>query len=131
MSPFVPKPQTPFQWEPQISYEEILRRVHYLRDRFRQYKRVNIKYHEPEMTSLEGVFSRGDRRLADVVEKAYAKGALFSSWKDHLRLEPYREAMDEAGLSWDEFTGPRDVDASLPWDHLSCGLTKKISAQGA
>ena len=126
VSPFVPKPQTPFQWEPQISYEEILRRVHYLRDRFRQHKRVNIKYHEPEMTSLEGVFSRGDRRLADVVELAYAKGALFSSWKDHLRLDPYREAMEEAGLSWDEFTGPRDMDASLPWDHLSCGLTKKF-----
>ncbi|WP_264983084.1 TIGR03960 family B12-binding radical SAM protein [Pseudodesulfovibrio portus] len=126
VSPFVPKPQTPFQWEPQISYEEILRRVHYLRDRFRQHKRVNVKYHEPEMTSLEGVFSRGDRRLADVVERAYAKGALFSSWKDHLRLEPYRKAMDEARLSWDEFTGPRDVDASLPWDHLSCGLTKKF-----
>ena len=126
VSPFVPKPHTPFQWEPQISYEEILRRVHYLRDRFRQHKRVNVKYHEPEMTSLEGVFSRGDRRLAEVVERAYAKGALFSSWKDHLRLEPYREAMTEAGLDWDEYTGPRDPDGPLPWDHLSCGLTKSF-----
>nr|WP_321514080.1 TIGR03960 family B12-binding radical SAM protein [uncultured Pseudodesulfovibrio sp.] len=126
VSPFVPKPQTPFQWEPQISYEEIFRRVHYLRDKFRQHKRISIKYHEPEMTSLEGVFSRGDRRLAEVVERAYAKGALFSSWKDHLRLQPYKEAMEEAGLDWDEYTGPRDPEGPLPWDHISSGLTKNF-----
>jgi len=126
VSPFVPKPQTPFQWEPQISYDEIYRRVHYLRDQFRRHKRISIKYHEPEMTSLEGVFSRGDRRLAEVVERAYAKGALFSSWKDHLRLEPYKEAMEEVGLDWDEYTGSRDPEGPLPWDHLSSGLTKKF-----
>lgn len=125
VSPFVPKPQTPFQWEPQISLDEIYRRVRYLKDQFRQIKRLNMRYHEPSMTSLEGVFSRGDRRLSKVVELAYEKGALFSSWKDHLRMEPYREAMEEAGLDWDEYTGPRSTDASLPWDHLSCGLTKK------
>ncbi|BCS87572.1 TIGR03960 family B12-binding radical SAM protein [Pseudodesulfovibrio sediminis] len=124
VSPFVPKPQTPFQWEPQISYDEIYRRIGYLRDQFRRHKRINIKYHEPEMTSLEGVFSRGDRRLAEVIERAYAKGALFSSWKDHLRLEPYKEAMDEAGLDWDEYTGPRDPEDPLPWDHISSGITK-------
>ncbi|MDD3311804.1 TIGR03960 family B12-binding radical SAM protein [Pseudodesulfovibrio sp.] len=126
VSPFVPKPHTPFQWEPQISYEEIYRRIGRLRDAFRPHKRLNFKFHEPEMTSLEGVFSRGDRRLAEVVELAYRKGALFSSWKDHLRLEPYREAMAEAGLSWDEYTGPRDPEAPLPWDHLSSGLTRRF-----
>lgn len=126
VSPFVPKPHTPFQWEPQIPYDEILRRVRYLRQQFKQFKRISIKYHEPEMTSLEGVFSRGDRRLAEVVERAYAKGALFSSWRDHLELEPYREAMKEVGLSWEEYIGPRDIDAPLPWDHLSSGLTKRF-----
>ncbi|NDV19007.1 TIGR03960 family B12-binding radical SAM protein [Pseudodesulfovibrio sp. JC047] len=126
VSPFVPKPQTPFQWEPQISYDEIYRRIHYLRDQFKRHKRISIKYHEPAMTSLEGVFSRGDRRLAEVVERAYAKGALFSSWKDHLRLEPYKEAMEEAGLDWDAYTGPRDPEKPLPWDHISSGLTKRF-----
>lgn len=125
VSPFVPKPQTPFQWEAQIPLEEIYRRIKYLREQFRQFKGLNMRFHEPEMTSLEGVFSRGDRRLADVVERAYSKGALFSSWKDHLKLEPYQEAMDEVGLSWDEYIGSRDVEKPLPWDHLSCGLTKK------
>ncbi|MGL1861974.1 MAG: TIGR03960 family B12-binding radical SAM protein [Pseudodesulfovibrio sp.] len=126
VSPFIPKPQTPFQWEPQISYDEIYRRIGYLRDQFRRHKRISMRFHEPEMTSLEGVFSRGDRRLADVIENAYGKGALFSSWKDHFRIAPYKEAVEEAGLSWDEYTGPRDVDGPLPWDHLSCGLTKKF-----
>ncbi|WP_272700167.1 TIGR03960 family B12-binding radical SAM protein [Desulfovibrio sp. Fe33] len=126
VSPFVPKPHTPFQWEPQIPLDEIYRRIAHLRNIFRPHKRISIKYHEPEMTSLEGVFSRGDRRLAEVVERAYAKGALFSSWKDHLRLEPYREAMDEAGLDWNEYTGPRDPEGPLPWDHLSSGLTKRF-----
>ncbi|AMK11468.1 TIGR03960 family B12-binding radical SAM protein [Pseudodesulfovibrio indicus] len=126
VSPFVPKPHTPFQWEPQIPLDEIYRRIAYLRDIFRPHKRISIKYHEPEMTSLEGVFSRGDRRLAEVVELAYRKGALFSSWKDHLRLAPYREAMEEAGLNWDEYIGPRDPDGPLPWDHLSSGLTKRF-----
>ncbi|MBC16287.1 MAG: B12-binding domain-containing radical SAM protein [Desulfovibrio sp.] len=126
VSPFVPKPHTPFQWEPQISFDEIYRRIGYLRDQFKRHKRINMRFHEPEMTSLEGVFSRGDRRLAEVVERAYSKGALFSSWKDHLKLEPYKEAMDEAGLSWDEFVGPRDPEGPLPWDHLSCGLTKQF-----
>jgi len=126
VSPFVPKPHTPFQWEPQISYEEIYRRIGRLRDAFRPHKRLNFKFHEPEMTSLEGVFSRGDRRLAEVVERAYEKGALFSSWKDHLHLAPYREAMAEAGLSWDEYTGPRDPEAPLPWDHISSGLSRRF-----
>jgi radical SAM family uncharacterized protein/radical SAM-linked protein len=126
VSPFVPKPHTPFQWEAQIPLDEIYRRIDHLRAIFRPHKRISIKYHEPEMTSLEGVFSRGDRRLAEVVERAYAKGALFSSWKDHLRLAPYREAMDEAGLDWDEYTGPRDPEAPLPWDHLSSGVTKRF-----
>jgi radical SAM family uncharacterized protein/radical SAM-linked protein len=126
VSPFVPKPQTPFQWDPQLPYEEIYRRIGYLRDRFRAHKRINLKFHEPEMTTLEGLFSRGDRRLAEVVERAYREGALFSSWKDHLSLAPYKQAVEELGLSWDEYTGPRDPEAPLPWDHLSCGLTRRF-----
>ncbi len=126
VSPFVPKPQTPFQWEPQISYDEIYRRIGYLRDQFKRHKRISMRFHEPAMTTLEGVFSRGDRRLAGVVERAYELGALFSSWKDHLRLEPYKQAMEELDLSWDEYTGPRDPEGPLPWDHISCGLTKKF-----
>jgi len=126
VSPFVPKTHTPFQWEGQISMEEIRRRIYYLKDALKPYKRITLKYHQPEMSCLEGVFSRGDRRLGKVIETAYRKGALFSSWKDHLRLEPYLEALVEHGLTAEEFQGPRDESAPLPWDHLSCGVSKKF-----
>lgn len=126
VSPFVPKPQTPFQWDAQITLDEIERRINHLRDIFRPHKRVRLKFHIPRMTFLEGIFSRGDRRLADVLEKATDKGALFSSWKDKLDLAPYLEAMEELGLDPLEYTGPRDPEGPLPWDHLSAGLTKRF-----
>ncbi|WP_432737811.1 TIGR03960 family B12-binding radical SAM protein [Maridesulfovibrio sp. FT414] len=126
VSPFVPKPHTPFQWERQISMEEIYERLDYLRAKFNKVKRIKMKSHIPRMTFLEGIFSRGDRRLGPVVEKAYRKGALFSSWKDHLQLEPYLEAMAEEGLDPAEYSGARDLDARLPWDHLSSGVSKQF-----
>ena len=126
VSPFVPKPNTPFQWEPQISYDEIHNRIQYLRDKFKQEKAMRMRWHEPESSLLEGIFSRGDRRLADVVETAYAKGAVFSSWVEHFSIEPYLEAMKEHGLTVEEYTGARELEAVLPWDHLNNGVTKEF-----
>ena len=124
VSPFVPKTHTPFQWDGQIGMDEIRRRVYRIKDALKPYKRITVKFHQPEMSFLEGVFSRGDRRLGPVIESAYRKGALFSSWRDHLVLAPYLEALAEHGLSAAEFQAPRDIDAPLPWDHLDCGVSK-------
>jgi radical SAM family uncharacterized protein/radical SAM-linked protein len=126
VSPFVPKTHTPFQWDGQIGMDEIRRRVYRIKDALKPYKRITLKYHQPEMSFLEGVFSRGDRRLGPVIESAYRKGALFSSWRDHLRLEPYLEALSEHGLTAEEFQAPRDPEAPLPWDHLGCGVSKEF-----
>lgn len=126
VSPFVPKTHTPFQWDGQIGMDEIRRRIYRIKDALKPYKRITLKYHQPEMSYLEGVFSRGDRRLGPVIESAYRKGALFSSWRDHLKLEPYMEALAEHGLTAEEFQAPRDVDAPLPWDHLGCGVSKEF-----
>ncbi|TVQ96912.1 MAG: TIGR03960 family B12-binding radical SAM protein, partial [Desulfovibrionales bacterium] len=93
ISPFVPKPQTPFQWEEQISLEETRFRLNRLKDLFRPHKRLVMRWHMPEMSFLEGIFSRGDRTLAPVVERAYAHGAVFSSWADALNLDTWLEAM--------------------------------------
>ncbi|MDQ7834614.1 MAG: TIGR03960 family B12-binding radical SAM protein [Humidesulfovibrio sp.] len=124
VSPFVPKTHTPFQWAGQIGMDEIRRRVYRIKDALRPHKRITLKFHQPEMSYLEGVFSRGDRRLGPVIESAYRKGALFSSWRDHLRLEPYLEALAEHGLTPEEYQAPRDPGAPLPWDHLDCGVSK-------
>lgn len=152
ISPFVPKPHTPFQWEPQLAVEEIRARIQYLRDAFRAEKSLKLRWHEPDMSRLEGILSRGDRRLADVVESAYRKGALFASWVDHFRLDPWLEALAEHGLSEEAYTGARPIflddsadapdtaphavheeahasdaprrPAPLPWDHLEAGVSR-------
>lgn len=126
VSPFVPKPHTPFQWDAQIPHEEIRRRVGLLLNAVKQEKRIKLRWHEPDMSFLEGVFSRGDRRLAPVVETAYKKGAIFTSWIDQFRLEPWLESMAEHGLDPLEFTAGFATDAPLPWDHLESGVSKEF-----
>jgi radical SAM family uncharacterized protein/radical SAM-linked protein len=125
ISPFVPKPHTPFQWERQIGLDEVRERLGYLRELFRSLKGVKLKWHTPEMSLLEGVFSRGDRRLAPVLLSAFEKGALFTSWRDHLDLETWLEALAEQGMSADEWLAQRDAAAPLPWEHLSCGVGRE------
>ncbi len=126
LSPFVPKTHTPFQWDPQISMEEMQRRIRLVRESFKRYKGLTVHWHEPAMSWLEGIFSRADRRLADVVEIAYKKGALFCSWMEGFTLEPWHEALAECGIQPEMYTGPRDLDARLPWDHLEAGLSRRF-----
>lgn len=125
VSPFVPKPHTPFQWERQLGLDEVKERIAFLRERFRQAK-INFRYHLPEMSWLEGVFSRGDRALSRVVERAYENGALFDSWNDSLNLTPWRDAMAELGVEPEAYLAARDLDAPLPWDHIGCGVTREF-----
>lgn len=121
---FTPKAFTPFQWEGQISLEEMRRRIFFLRDLFKTHKRLQLRWHEPAASHLEGILSRSDRRLANVVEKAYKKGAIYCSWREFFNLQPWLEALEEEGLSADEYTGPRQLDKKLAWEHLECGVSK-------
>ena len=126
LSPFVPKPFTPFQWEAQISREEISRRVHLVRELFKGQKCLKLRWHEPAMSHLEGVLSRADRRMADVVEKAYHKGAVFCSWMEGFDLAPWLEALDECGVSAEACIGAREVGGPLPWSHLEAGVSEEF-----
>ncbi len=126
VSTFVPKPQTPFQWEGQLGLEETRERIDFLKNLFRPYRRLKLRWHIPEMSFLEGVFSRGDRRLAPLIREAYARGCLFASWNDKLELAPWLKAMETVGLDPAEFLRPRDPEAALPWDHLNCGVDKEF-----
>jgi len=128
ISPFVPKPHTPFQWVAQIGLEEMRRRIGYLKERVRRHKRLKLRWHTPEMSWLEGIFSRGDRRLAPVVEEAWRRGALFSSWNDHLDIGIWIQALEACGFDHEgreAWLGARDLDAPLPWDHLCSGVAKR------
>ncbi len=123
VSPFVPKPHTPFQWERQDSQEETAEKLALLRSLFSTSKKMVMRWHEPAMSRLEGVFSRGDRRLAPAVLRAYRAGALFCDWADHFRPSLWDEAFAAENIDPDAYLAARDPDAPLPWDHLRTGVS--------
>ena len=119
---FVPKPHTAFQWEPQVEREEYLRRVKLLRDNMRE-KSITYHWHDPETSFLEAVLSRGDRRLADVIEAAWRDGAKFDSWSEYFNLERWLKALEACGLDPAFYANrTRSRDEVLPWSCVSTGV---------
>lgn len=121
---FVPKPHTSFQWEPQISIEESRRRLALLKHNKR--RGIRLKWHEPRQSWLEGVFSRGDRRLLPVLIKAWERGARLSGWTDYLDLDPYIEAANCLGIDLNMYLAERDINRPLPWDHIDTGVKRRF-----
>jgi radical SAM family uncharacterized protein/radical SAM-linked protein len=125
LSSFIPKPHTPFQWERQEDLEECRHRLHDVKDRLR-HKHIQSKWNAAAQTWLEGVFSRGDRRLAPVLLEAHRLGCRLDAWSEHMRLEPWRRAFQHAGVDPDFSLRQRRLDEVLPWDHLNCGVSRKF-----
>ncbi len=125
VSTFVPKPHTPFQWQAQISMDETLRRQHLLRDGLRK-KKLRFKYHEAELSFMEGVFARGDRRLGAVLKRAVELGCRFDGWREHFNFSLWQQAFAECGISPEWYLRERAVGEVLPWDHIDCGLPKEF-----
>jgi len=123
LSSFIPKPHTPFQWERQEDLLECRRRLHEVKDRLRQ-KNIQTKWNSAAQTWLEGVFSRGDRRLAPVLIEAHRRGCRLDAWSEHLRLEAWREAFQAAGVDPDFYLRERPLNELLPWDHVDCGVSR-------
>ncbi len=126
LSTFVPKPFTPFQWEPQLSSDEIDRRQKLLRDSITT-KKITVRWNDKNISMLEAVFARGDRRLAKVIEAAYRYGARFDGWDEFLRFDAWEKAFTECGMDPATY-GKRaiDLDATLPWDMIDPGISKKF-----
>lgn len=125
---FVPKPFTPFQWASMCEKDEYLRRAKIVNNEMKeQLNRKSLKYnwHEADVTVLEGVFARGDRKVGQVILKAYEKGCLFDSWSEFFDNEKWMEAFQECGVSIDFYNlRTRSIDEILPWDFIDCGVTK-------
>ena len=123
---FVPKPFTPFQWEPQIAPEEYRRRVRLLQDSIKT-KMVDYRYHGPELSRLEAVLARGDRRLGAVLEQAVRQGARLDSWEEYFQYETWLKAFEACGLDPD-FYARREYgkDEILPWQHISIGVSQEF-----
>jgi radical SAM-linked protein len=127
ISTFVPKAHTPFMWATQVSLEESRRRIHRIQDGLRRnpLSGIRVKWNQPELSWLEGIFSRGDRRLGPVVMEAWRLGAKFDAWGEHFRKEVWEEAFARCGLDPDLYLyRERSVDEILPWDHIQSGVTK-------
>ncbi len=123
-STFVPKPFTPFQWEPQISIDEIHRRQKVLQ-RSVTSRKISLSWHDANTSFLEAVFARGDRRLGDVLLKAHEMGCKFDSWEEFFSLDVWREAFARCGVDPDFYANrTRSYEEILPWDHIDCGITK-------
>ena len=127
---FVPKPFTPFQWASMYPKEEYLARARVVNEEMKeQLNRKSLKYnwHEADVTVLEGVFARGDRRVGQVLLKAYEKGCLFDAWSECFDNQKWMEAFEECGVSIDFYNlRDRKMDEILPWDFIDCGVSKSF-----
>ena len=124
-SVFVPKNFTPFQWCGQLDSETVIRRQNLLKEALRRIKGVDFKYHAPDLSYIEAVFARGDRRLADALEYGWRHGCRFDGWSDQFKYDTWLEAFKACGLDPDFYAlRERELDETLPWDHLDAGVTK-------
>jgi len=129
VSTHVPKPHTPFQWCAMDTLGEVRRKQTLLRQALGRDKRLSLRLHDSTTTFLEGIFARGDRRLAEVLERAFLNGACFDSWEDQLRLPVWQEAFSHFGIVPETYLGTLPVSARLPWDHFDIGLEQGFLAR--
>ena len=125
---FIPKPFTPFQWAAMCTKEEFLEKAYITRASIKeQLNQKSIKYnwHEADISALEGVFARGDRKIAKVIEQAYRRGCIFDAWSEYFKNDIWMEAFEECGIDIAFYTTrKRGMDEIFPWDFIDCGVSK-------
>lgn len=124
VSTFVPKPFTPFQWFGQDTLDTIVKKQHHMKDYITS-RKISFKYHASKTSVLEAVFARGDRRLCDVMYKAWKKGCYFDSWDEHFYFDRWLEALEECGLTVEFYANRhREQGEVFPWSHLDYGVSE-------
>ena len=126
VSTFIPKPHTPFQWEPMDDVARVEEKIGLLQRELRG-QGLRLRWNDPKESVFEGLLSRGDRRLAAVVENAWRKGAKFDAWADHFREDAWQEALQEQAIDPGFYTHRRrTLDELFPWEHIDIAVTKKF-----
>jgi radical SAM family uncharacterized protein/radical SAM-linked protein len=125
VSNFVPKAHTPFQWEAQISTAEILESQYLLHTELKK-RKLRLKWHDAPLSFLEGVFARGDRRLAPVIVRAVELGCRFDGWGEHFSQDKWMQAFADCAIQPEWYLRRRELDEILPWDHLDCGVSREF-----
>ena len=127
---FVPKPFTPFQWAPMITPEEFQKRAYFVKDKFREaknHKSLKFAYHEADITILEGLLARGDRKLCQVIYDVYQSGQIFDAWTEYFYKSNWDNALEKNHIDIGFYTyRDRCVDEILPWDFIDIGVTRKF-----
>lgn len=127
---FVPKPFTPFQWARMCTQEEFIERANIVRGKFREmknFKSLKYNWHEAELTVLEGVLARGDRRVGAVIEEAYKNGAVYDSWSEYFKNDVWMKAFETCGVDISFYTTrERSLDEIFPWDFIDAGVSKEF-----
>jgi len=123
---FIPKPHTPFQWEPQISLETALEKINWLKDNLKL-PGVQVKWQDPRVSVIEGVWARGDRRLNKVLINAWRSGCRFDGWTEFFNYDRWITVFEASGINPTQFTdGSSDLDRPLPWDHINIGVDRSF-----
>lgn len=125
VSSFVPKPHTPFQWASMITHSEIVRKQDLLKEYADKF-RLNFRKHYSKISHLEGIVSRGDRRVAHIIYKAWAKGARFDGWNETFKYDVWMECVNESGIDPEIFLGTIPLEGRLAWDHIDVGLKDRF-----
>lgn len=127
---FVPKPFTPFQWATMFTKEEYLEKAHIVNRKMKEmlnHKSLRYNWHEADVTVLEGVMARGDRKVAAVIEDAYKNGALYDSWSESFKNDVWMKAFETQGIDPDFYTlRERSLDEVFPWDFIDAGVAKEF-----
>lgn len=127
---FVPKPFTPFQWARMCTKEEFIEKAYIVKNKFRQMKNqksLKYNYHEADLTVLEGVLARGDRKTGALIEEAYKNGAIYDSWSEYFDNRIWMKAFETCGLSVDFYTTrERSLEELFPWDFIDSGVSKEF-----
>ena len=128
ISTFVPKPFTPFQWHRQITIDETREKQDFFKRHIR-HKNLKLKWHDPEMSFLEGLLARGDEEMSELVARVFHAGCRFDGWSDRFRFDAWQEAMEELGIDAAGYLTQRSTDDPLPWDMIDCGVEKAFLAE--
>ncbi|MBE7054541.1 MAG: TIGR03960 family B12-binding radical SAM protein [Ruminococcaceae bacterium] len=122
---FVPKPFTPFQWAAQNTMEELSEKQQFLKNEIRN-RKIRYNYHQSDISVLEGVFARGDRRLGEVLIRAHEKGCKLDGWNECFNLDAWKQAFDECNIDMAFYTRAREYDEILPWDIVDIGVSREF-----
>ena len=122
ISPFVPKPHTPFQWADVLDREELLSRAIHIKKSFKRYKFIKVKYHEIESSLLEAIFARGDSALNKALIKGYENGCIFDGWREYFDFSKWENTFAELNIDYSKYISNYTLDSKLPWENISLNI---------